>query len=118
MDNVTTAAPLRILHLEDNPHDTEMLCAVLEEEQLSCVVKRVETPAEFEAELRKGEWELIISDFALPAYDGLHALNLARTQSPETPFILFSGTIGEEKAIESLKNGATDYILKQRPARL
>ena len=65
-----------------------------------------------------GRFDLIISDYSLPSFDGLSALSLARELSPETPFIFFSGTIGEEVAVESLKNGATDYVLKQRPDRL
>jgi len=110
--------PLRVLHLEDNPHDTEMVCAVLEDDDIPCSVKRVQTQQEFEASLQEGGWQLILSDFDLPSYDGLKALAAARDKCPQTPFILFSGTIGEEMAIASLKNGATDYILKQRPARL
>jgi two-component system cell cycle sensor histidine kinase/response regulator CckA len=118
MEKTTARQPLRILHLEDNPNDTEMVRAVLEDEKIPCDVHRIETQRDFEAALEQGGWQLIISDFALPSFDGLKALAVAQQKCPGTPFILFSGTIGEEMAIESLKSGATDYILKQRPARL
>src|SRR5205085_11180749 len=73
---------------------------------------------EFEAALEKQNWNLVISDFSLPAFDGLKALTMTREKLGDMPFILFSGTIGEETAVECLKRGATDYVLKQRPARL
>ena len=110
--------PLQILHLEDNPYDTEIVSMMLADEKIPCQVHRVETRKDFEAALEKTEWSLVISDFSLPSFDGLKALTITRTKLPEMPFILFSGTIGEETAIECLKRGATDYILKERPARL
>ncbi len=73
---------------------------------------------EFSEALKFGTFDLIISDFSLPSYDGVSALSLAQELQPRTPFIFFSGTIGEEVAINSLQNGATDYVLKQRPSRL
>jgi two-component system cell cycle sensor histidine kinase/response regulator CckA len=109
---------LQILHLEDNPNDSELVSAMLQGEGISCTLCRVETRHDFEAALAKDDWSLIISDFSLPSFDGLKAITLARKLQPGIPFILFSGTIGEEMAIESLKSGATDYVLKQRPARL
>src|SRR5205823_1085244 len=63
-------------------------------------------------------FDLILSDFALPGYDGITALSLARAKRPDTPFILVSGTLGEEQAVDSLKSGATDYLLKTRLIRL
>jgi two-component system cell cycle sensor histidine kinase/response regulator CckA len=110
--------PLRILHLEDNPHDTEIIRIMLEEERIPCLTHRVETREEFERALEKKDWNIIISDFSLPSYDGLKALAFVRQKCPATPFILFSGTIGEEMAVQSLKSGAADYILKHRPERL
>ncbi len=110
--------PIKILYLEDNIHDAELLHSVLKHDGLVCDLKRVETRVDFAAALDAGGWELIISDYSLPSYDGLNALALAREKAPGIPFILFSGTIGEETAVECLKRGATDYILKQRPARL
>jgi two-component system cell cycle sensor histidine kinase/response regulator CckA len=118
MEKKSGKTPLRILHLEDNRHDAEIVQVVLREEGMTCDVKRVDTRASFTLALEDEDWDLILSDYSLPAYDGLRALALAREMAPEIPFILFSGTIGEETAIECLKHGATDYILKQRPARL
>ncbi|MEY2466884.1 MAG: hypothetical protein QOD03_1405, partial [Verrucomicrobiota bacterium] len=108
---------VRILHLEDNPSDTEIIRALLDGEHIDCVLHRVETQTAFEQALTE-DWNIIISDFSLPSFDGLKALALTRRICPATPFILFSGTIGEETAVQSLKSGAMDYILKQRPMRL
>jgi two-component system cell cycle sensor histidine kinase/response regulator CckA len=110
--------PLRILHLEDDPTDTELLSMILADENIPCEVHRVETRKDFEGALEKQSWSLVISDFSLPTFDGLKALTLIREKFGDMPFILFSGTIGEETAVECLKKGATDYVLKQRPARL
>ena len=68
--------------------------------------------------LEKGQFDLILSDFKLPGFDGMRALEIAHALKPETPFVFVSGTIGEEAAIESLRNGATDYVLKDHLARL
>jgi two-component system, cell cycle sensor histidine kinase and response regulator CckA len=118
MIKTTQAEPLRILHLEDDPNDTEILSIILGDEDIPCEVHRVETRQEFEAALDKQNWSLVISDFSLPSFDGLKALSMTREKLGDVPFILFSGTIGEETAVECLKRGATDYVLKQRPARL
>jgi PAS domain S-box-containing protein len=111
-------SPLSILHLEDDPLDSELLRAMLEMERITADVRQVDRREHFIRALQEGGFDLIISDYALPSFDGLTALGLAREQCPSVPFILFSGTIGEEAAIESLHNGATDYVLKQRPERL
>ena len=118
MTNKSRVEPLRILHLEDNPYDSEIISAMLADEEIPCQMHRVETRKDFEAALEKGGWDLIISDFALPSFDGLKALAMTRAKAADMPFIVFSGTIGEETAIECLKKGATDYVLKERPARL
>jgi len=89
--------------------DTDLLRAMLEMDKIVAAVERA---------LEAGGYDLVISDYSLPSFDGLTALSLARELMPSVPFILFSGTIGEEAAIESLRNGATDYVLKQRPERL
>ena len=68
--------------------------------------------------LKKGPFDLIISDYSLPSFNGFAALALRQEVAPDVPFVLFSGTIGEEPAVESLKRGATDYVIKQRPERL
>jgi class 3 adenylate cyclase len=112
------SSPVRILHLEDNLLDAELVRGLLAAEGLACEIVRVETKADFVSALDRGGFDLIISDFTLPAYDGHAALNHARTQCPDVPLLFFSGTLGEDAAVEALKNGSTDYVLKQRPARL
>ena len=109
---------LRILHLEDNQNDAELVQAMLVAEGIPCEVMRVETQADFASALDQGGFDLIISDLTLPSFDGLSALVLAQTKSSSIPFIFFSGTMGEEEAVQSLKEGVTDYVLKQRPSRL
>jgi PAS domain S-box-containing protein len=109
---------LRILDLEDDPLDTELLQANLMAGGISCEMVRVQTRADFEAALVNGDFDLVLSDYSLPSFDGLSALELAKEIRPEVPFILVSGAIGEERAIEALKSGATDYVLKQRLERL
>jgi PAS domain S-box-containing protein len=108
---------IRILHLEDNRNDAELVQDLLAEDGLACEIVRVENRAEFSAALDRQRFDLVISDFTLPSYDGRSSLLLAKTKYPDLPVIFFSGTLGEESAIQSLKDGATDYILKQRPAR-
>jgi len=109
---------LHILHLEDNPRDAELVRSILDEEGLECVIRHVQCRAEFETAIAEEQFDVILSDFALPDYNGLSALGEARRRSPGIPFILLSGTVGEEVAVQSLRTGATDYVLKQRPARL
>lgn len=79
---------------------------------------RVDTRANFIAALEQKNFDLILSDYTIPGFDGREALSLAREKCPHTPFIFVSGTIGEDTAIEALKNGATDYVLKHRLMRL
>src|SRR5215212_6764596 len=100
---------LRILDLEDDPLDTELVQANLAEGGITCEIVRVQTREEFVAALENGDFDLVLSDYSLPSFDGLSALKLAKEIRPEVPFILVSGVIGEERAIEVLKGGATDY---------
>jgi len=109
---------LHILHLEDNQSDSELLQCSLERDGFACLLERVASRDEYLEALTRGAFDLIISDFSLPSFDGRSALQLARVFCPEVPFIFVSGTIGEETAIESLKNGASDYVLKDRLQRL
>src|SRR5664280_2355618 len=102
-------SPLHILHLEDNQNDTALIKAALEAEGIAFQVTRVETRADFTAALERGGIDIIFSDFTLPAFDGLSALEIVSTKWPDLPVILISGTLGEEQAIDSLKRGATDY---------
>ena len=109
---------IRILHLEDNPNDAAFVRAMLAEEGLPCEITRVGSRRDFDAALNRRECDLIISDFTLPSYDGRTALLLARKKCPNAPFIFFSGAIGEETAVEALKAGATDCVLKPQAGRL
>ncbi|MGH8509192.1 MAG: putative bifunctional diguanylate cyclase/phosphodiesterase, partial [Gammaproteobacteria bacterium] len=109
---------IRVLHLEDNESDAELVQARLVESGIACDFTRVETQEEFTAALDAEGYDVILSDNALPAFDGLSALAYARERCREVPFIFVSGTLGEEAAIEFLKAGATDYVLKQRLSRL
>lgn len=113
-----TRSPVRILHLEDDENDHLLVKEMLAAEGLTCELTLTRTRPEFEQALRAGHYDLILSDYTLPSYDGMKALALARQWQSRVPFIFFSGTIGEEIAVESLKTGATDYVVKQRPRRL
>ena len=111
-------SPLRILYLEDDPKDAELVQAMLEAEGVDCLVTRVETRVDFLASLEQDGFDLILADYSLPSFDGISALKLAVDKRPELPFIFVSGTMGEEVAIEALKIGATDYVLKTRLSRI
>ncbi len=109
---------LRILNLEDNPNDAELNRETLEGEGVGCEMVCVETRRAFLEAIEQGGFDIILADYSLPAFDGLSALELARERCPEVPFLFVTGTLGEEIAIEALKSGATDYVLKDRLSRL
>lgn len=109
---------LRILALEDVAADVVLMNHELRAGGLAFEAKRVETRAEFLRELEENPPDLILSDHGLPGFDGFAALALARERCPETPFIFVTGSMGEEVAIDSLRNGATDYVLKKRISNL
>jgi PAS domain S-box-containing protein len=109
---------LHILHLEDEPDFAELVLTLLAQDGLAADVKRIGDRAAFETALDAETFDVIISDYHLPSFSGLEALAIALKKCPHTPFILVSGTIGELAAIESLRAGATDYVLKQKPDRL
>ncbi len=98
--------------------DAELVKAVLEGGGFELNMVRVDCEKDFRLGLREIKPDIIISDFSLPLYNGKHALKVAQDISPRTPFIFYSGTIGEEIAIDALREGATDYVLKQKPRRL
>jgi signal transduction histidine kinase/FixJ family two-component response regulator len=110
--------PLRVLHLEDDVRDTELVQATLEGEGIQSELTRVESQQDFLAALKRESLDLILADYTLPSFDGLSALRIAQQHLPDVPFIFVSGTLGEDVAIEALKTGATDYVLKTRLARL
>jgi signal transduction histidine kinase len=111
-------SPLHILHLEDDPNDAALIQSTLEAEGITCAITCVQNHDDFMAALEHGGIDLILSDFSLPAFDGLSAAELVHTKWPAIPLILVSGTLGEEQAIDSLKSGATDYVLKGHLSRL
>jgi len=111
-------SPLRVLSIEDDPKDAELIQDLLAAEQFVCEFTRVETEAALRAALEQGKIDLILADYSLPSFDGLSALKLTLSSRPDIPFIFVSGTLGEEVATEALKIGATDYVLKTRLSRL
>jgi signal transduction histidine kinase len=109
--------PIRLLHLEDSELDHALVLAHLRRGGLDVQSRRVETRGPFVAALSE-PWDLVISDYHLPGFSGLEALALLKEHRSEVPFILVSGQIGEETAVESMRNGAADYLLKNNLSRL
>ncbi|HXG10169.1 MAG TPA: response regulator, partial [Gemmataceae bacterium] len=109
---------LRLLLLEDSALDAELILVHLREGGLDCDVRRVQTRDEFRQALQQDCPDLILADYSLPAFDGISALKMAHEVCPDVPFLFVSGRMGEEVAIETLKSGATDYVLKNRLERL
>lgn len=117
MDTQTSSA-LRFIILEDNPVDAELMELELSKGGIAAECLRVETANAFEEVIGNGAVDLILADYTLPEFDGLTALKMLREHHPDVPFIFVSGSLGEERATEALKSGATDYVLKDRLARL
>ncbi len=109
---------MKILHLEDNALDAELVGNLVRTEWPACDITCVSTRGAFLTELEKRAFDLILSDFALSSLNGMEALQLAKKYTPEIPFIFISGTIGEDRAIEAVQAGAQDYVLKDRMKRL
>ncbi len=111
-------AKLKILNVEDNPLDSELIVRALERGNLAADIVRVETPESFQEKLHQYEPDIVLADYALPRFSGPEALQFVRQHSPDLPFIFVTGSLGEELAIETLKKGATDYVMKERLDRL
>ncbi len=109
---------VRILHLEDDPVDSELILTTLQSARIECTVTRVQTGEEFVDALNNGTFDVILADYKLPSYDGMSALLLTQKVRPTIPFIFVSGKLGEDAAIEGLTEGATDYVLKNKLSRL
>lgn len=109
---------LHILLLEDDVADAELVKYALSQSGLAHLLERVDGREDYLNCLEKKKPDLILSDYRLPGFDGLEALDLARTLAPDTPFIFVTGTLGEERAIETLKRGASDYVLKNSLTQL
>jgi DNA-binding response OmpR family regulator len=110
--------PLRVLYLEDDIRDAELVQNTLAADGITSQIRRVETETDFLAALDEGGFEIIMANYSLPGFDGLSALKIAQQRLPEVPFIFVSGTLGEDLAIDALKSGATDYVVKGGLRRL
>jgi signal transduction histidine kinase len=109
---------IHILMVEDDATDAELTQFMLRRGGLNFSLARVETEADYVRELEDRPPALILSDYSLPGFNGQEALAIAQSKCPQTPFIFVTGTMGEEVAIDTLKSGATDYVLKTRLSRL
>jgi diguanylate cyclase (GGDEF)-like protein len=112
------ASKLQLVVVEDSVADAELVARHLAKAGLDVAMHRVQTEADFISALHEKQPDLILSDFSLPQFSGLRALDVAIAKAPDTPFIYVSGTIGEERAIDALRRGATDYVLKTNLSRL
>ena len=109
---------LRILMIEANPADAGAIEGELRNGGIDFTTKRVETKPEFESQLKEFAPDVILSDYWLPSFDGPTALAITKAESPEIPFIFVSSALGEELAIDTIRDGATDYVLKVGLSRL
>ncbi len=109
---------LRVLMIEDSEDDALLLEMQLAKGGYALIVDRVDTPDELVAALAKKSWDVVISDYLLPGFDGLAALQMVQKQCRDVPFILVSGAMGEELAVAAMKNGADDFLVKDRLSRL
>ena len=116
--NTREPADLRILSVEDSVLDAELIARELRRGGIGFVSRRVQTRGDFEREIADFQPEIILSDYKMPAFDGAQALELAKRLCPDVPVIVISGAVGEETAVELLKNGVTDFVLKDRLGRL
>jgi signal transduction histidine kinase len=110
--------PLRSLIIEDCEDDHDLLLLKLRQSGFEPAARRVETIPDIKDALARQEWQIIFSDFNLPGFDGLRALDLVRARDPEVPFFIVSGVIDEEQAVAAMKAGAQDYFFKDKLARL
>jgi diguanylate cyclase (GGDEF)-like protein len=109
---------LRTLIVEDSENDAELLLRDLRRAGYEIIHERVESAEALRAALKRQDWDLVLSDYALPNFNGLAALKLVQEQGGDIPFIIVSGSIGEDIAVEAMRTGAHDYIMKGNPARL
>jgi len=111
-------APLRLLLLEDSDLDAELLRVALSQQGFQPDITRVQTEDEYRQVLITSPWDLVISDYNLPGFDGMSALGILREREPDLPFILISGILTEASAVEAMRNGASDFVLKSNLGRL
>jgi signal transduction histidine kinase len=110
--------PLRVLIVEDSEHDAELLAIELRRGGYAVAYAHVHTEETMRRALADGEWDVVVSDFSMPQFSGMAALRVLRESGRDLPFIIVSGTIGEETAVHALKEGAHDFLIKDRLARL
>ncbi|RYG25659.1 PAS domain S-box protein [bacterium] len=117
--SIKSLNPTSILLLEDSPLDAELIARTLRNGGVECRLTRVDTEEEFRSCLKEfGAFDIVLSDFRIPGFDGLEALSIAKELQPDVPFVFVSGVMGEDVAVDALKQGATDYVLKNRLDRL
>jgi len=110
--------PLLILHLEDNKNDAELVKETMALKGIKFEIIQVDNKEDFMSNLLDKPFDIILADYNLPSFDGFSALNMVKKYAKEIPFIFISGVLGEDKAIETLKQGAVDYVIKSRLERL
>jgi diguanylate cyclase (GGDEF)-like protein/PAS domain S-box-containing protein len=115
---MTLDSVVNVLFVEDDELDVELAVRAMERDQLQVTSLRVDSERELVRALGERRPDVILSDFTMPQFDGIHALRIVQTSAPDVPFIFLSGTIGEERAIEAIRLGATDYVLKSNMRRL
>jgi two-component system cell cycle sensor histidine kinase/response regulator CckA len=113
-----TGAPIKVLHLEDNPADAQLCLYKLRAGGLHVEVENARSGKEFREKIQSSAYDLILGDYRLPDWSGLDAVHWLRVSDVNTPFILITGTLGDELAVECIKRGATDYVLKENLDRL
>ena len=109
---------MQILHFEDDDLDAKIIKNILKEEGIECSITRASCKKEYFSKIHQNDYDIILADNSLPDYNGISALKYAREHKPNIPFIFVSGTIGEDRAIEALRYGARDYVLKQHLNKL
>ena len=117
-DRPRSKKPLRLLLVEDNTSDALLLLDALREGGFDPYVERVDSASAMEAALAGASWDIVLADYSLPNFSALEALRVMRAAGLDLPFIMVSGTIGEELAVEAMKAGAHDYIMKDNLHRL
>jgi two-component system, cell cycle sensor histidine kinase and response regulator CckA len=110
--------PLRVLHLEDDPDDRHVIQEWFKQQNIRAEFTDADNEADFVKACEEGSFDIVLSDKSLPGFDGLSALRFVREKFPHLPFVFVTGSMGEESAIETMKDGATDYVLKDRLSRL
>jgi len=106
---------LRVLHVEDRERDVALLTRHLARAGYDPHSERVETPEAMRAALEEGEWDVVLCDFSMPQFSAPAALKLLKGTGRDIPFIIISGTVGEETAVEAMRAGADDYLMKDSP---